>query len=35
MQSETMNPDSEKALIDSKIKTVIKRLKLQKLIPVD
>ena len=32
MQSETMNPTSEKDLIDAKIKAVIKRLKLQKLI---
>ena len=32
MQSETMNPNSDKDLIDAKIKTVIKRLKEQKLI---
>lgn len=32
MQSETMNPNSDKKLIDAKIKLVIKRLKMQKLI---
>ena len=32
MQSETMNPNSDKDLIDAKIKAVIKRLKEQKLI---
>ena len=32
MQSETMNPNSDKNLIDAKIKAVIKRLKEQKLI---
>jgi hypothetical protein len=32
MQSETMNPNSEKALIDAKIKAVIQRLKTQGLI---
>jgi hypothetical protein len=32
MQSETMNPNSDKALIDAKIKTVIKHLKSQGLI---
>jgi hypothetical protein len=33
MQSETMNPSSEKALIEAKIKTVVERLKQQNLIP--
>jgi hypothetical protein len=32
MQSDTINPNSDKDLIDAKIKTVIKRLKEQKLI---
>ena len=32
MQSETMNPDSEKGLIEAIIRTVIKKLKTQKLI---
>ncbi len=32
MQSETMNPNSEKSLIDAKIEVVVKRLKMQKLI---
>ncbi|MBC2710303.1 MAG: hypothetical protein HGJ94_04680 [Desulfosarcina sp.] len=32
MQSETMNPSSEQKLIDAKIKTVVKRLKAQKLL---
>ena len=32
MQSETMNPNSEKGLIEAKIRTVIKKLKSQKLI---
>lgn len=35
MQSETMNPNSEKELIAAKIKTVVERLKFQKLIPFD
>lgn len=35
MQSETINPNSEKALIEAKIKTVVERLKLQKLISAE